>query len=142
MRRRPAPRRTAEGERAEQPVDSRARFTGRGWAFLGAGALCLLLATWLGRKDVLALALFLGGAPLFAALSLYVVKPRVLLKRGVDPALVTAGDSAVVRLRVRHRTRRGGTVTGAVAVHETVPEPLGGDRELSEIGRASCRERV
>jgi uncharacterized protein (DUF58 family) len=31
---------------------------------------------------------------------------------------------------VRHRTRRGGTVTGAVAVHETVPEPLGGDREL------------
>ncbi|MFF0991198.1 DUF58 domain-containing protein [Kocuria nitroreducens] len=129
MRRRPE--RTAEGERAEQPVDSRARFTGRGWAFLGAGALCLLLATWLGRKDVLALALFLGGAPLFAALSLYVVKPRVLLKRGVDPALVTAGDSAVVRLRVRHRTRRGGTVTGAVAVHETVPEPLGGDRELS-----------
>lgn len=129
MRRRPEP--TAEGERAEQPVDSRARFTGRGWAFLGAGALCLLLATWLGRKDVLALALFLGGAPLFAALSLYVVKPRVLLKRGVDPALVTAGDSAVVRLRVRHRTRRGGTVTGAVAVHETVPEPLGGDRELS-----------
>ena len=130
MRRRPAPGRTAEGERAEQPVDSRARFTGRGWAFLGAGALCLLLATWLGRKDVLALALFLGGAPLFAAMSLYVVKPRVLLKRGVDPALVTAGDSAVVRLRVRHRTRRGGTVTGAVAVHETVPEPLGGDREL------------
>jgi hypothetical protein len=131
MRRRPEPGPTAEGERAEQPVDSRARFTGRGWAFLGAGALCLLLATWLGRKDVLALALFLGGAPLFAALSLYVVKPRVLLKRGVDPALVTAGDSAVVRLRVRHRTRRGGTVTGAVAVHETVPEPLGGDRELS-----------
>ncbi len=131
MSRRPDPGRTAEGERAEQPVDSRARFTGRGWAFLGAGALCLLLATWLGRKDVLALALFLGGAPLFAALSLYVVKPRVLLKRGVDPALVTAGDSAVVRLRVRHRTRRGGTVTGAVAVHETVPEPLGGDRELS-----------
>ncbi|WP_368821757.1 DUF58 domain-containing protein [Kocuria arenosa] len=131
MRRRPEPGRTAEGERAERPVDSRARFTGRGWAFLGAGAVCLLLATWLGRKDVLALALFLGGAPLFAALSLYVVKPRVLLKRGVDPALVTAGDSAVVRLRVRHRTRRGGTVTGAVAVHETVPEPLGGDRELS-----------
>lgn len=135
MRSRPEPgrtraRTTAEGERAEQPVASRARFTGRGWAFLGAGALCLLLATWLGRKDVLALALFLGGAPLFAALSLYVVKPRVLLKRGVDPALVTAGDSAVVRLRVRHRARRGGTVTGAVAVHETVPEPLGGDREL------------
>ncbi|MEX5294609.1 DUF58 domain-containing protein [Kocuria sp. CPCC 205268] len=131
MSRRPDPGRTAQGERAEQPVDSRARFTGRGWAFLGAGALCLLLATWLGRKDVLALALFLGGAPLFAALSLYVVKPRVLLKRGVEPALVTAGDSAVVRLRVRHRTRRGGTVTGAIAVHETVPEPLGGDRELS-----------
>ena len=39
MRRRPAPERTAEGERAEQPVDSRARFTGRGWAFLGAGAV-------------------------------------------------------------------------------------------------------
>ncbi|MFI7583331.1 DUF58 domain-containing protein [Kocuria sp. M1N1S27] len=131
MSRRPEGERTADGERAEQPVDSRARFTGRGWAFLGAGALCLLLATWLGRKDVLALALFLGAAPLFAALSLYVVKPRVLLKRGVAPPLVTAGDSAVVRLRVRHRSRRGGSVSGAVAVHETVPEPLGGDRELS-----------
>ncbi|WP_232319329.1 DUF58 domain-containing protein [Kocuria turfanensis] len=112
-------------------MDSRARFTGRGWAFLGAGALCLLLATWLGRKDVLALALFLGGAPLFATLSLYVVKPRVLLKRGVDPALVTAGDSAVVRLRVRHRSRRAGSAAGAVAVLERVPEPLGGDRELN-----------
>ncbi|WP_240898605.1 DUF58 domain-containing protein [Kocuria sediminis] len=134
MSRRPETVRTEDGERAEQPVDSRARFTGRGWAFLGTGTLCLLLATWLGRKDVLALALFLGGAPLFAALSLYLVKPRVLLKRGVDPALVTAGDSAVVRLRVRHRSRRAGRAAGAagaVAVHERVPEPLGGDRELS-----------
>jgi uncharacterized protein (DUF58 family) len=131
MSRRPGPGPAEDGEQAEQPVDSRARFTGRGWAFLGAGALCLLLATWLGRKDVLALALFLGGAPLFAALSLYVVKPRVLLKRGVDPALVTAGDPAVVRLRVRHRSRRGGDASGSVAVHERVPEPLGGDRELS-----------
>ncbi|MGQ1797965.1 DUF58 domain-containing protein [Kocuria oceani] len=131
MSRRPETLRTEDGERAEQPVDSRARFTGRGWAFLGTGALCLLLATWLGRKDVLALALFLGGAPLFAALSLSVLKPRVLLKRGVDPALVTAGDSAVVRLRVRHRSRRAGSAAGAVAVLERVPEPLGGDRELS-----------
>ncbi|MGX5360241.1 DUF58 domain-containing protein [Kocuria sp. KH4] len=129
MSRRPETVRAEDGERAEQPVDSRARFTGRGWAFLGAGALCLLLATWLGRKDVLALALFLGGAPLLAALSLYLVRPRVLLKRGVDPALVTAGDPAVVRLRVRHRSRRG--AAGAVAVHERVPGPLGGDRVLS-----------
>ncbi|GGG43148.1 membrane protein [Kocuria dechangensis] len=120
-----------EGERAEPPVASRARFTGRGWGFLAAGALCLLLATWLGRKDVLALALFLGSAPLFAALSLYLVKPRVQLKRTVDPALVTAGDPAAVRLRVRHRTRRGRPDRGAVTVHETVPGPLGGDRELS-----------
>lgn len=123
----------AAGERAERPVDSRARFTGRGWAFLAAGALSLLAATWLGRKDVLALALFLGGTPLFAALSLYVVRPRVLLKRTVDPALVTAGDPATVRLRVRHRGRRGREVHGAVAVRETVPAALGGDREL-EVG--------
>ncbi|MHC5559939.1 DUF58 domain-containing protein [Kocuria sp. U4B] len=121
----------AAGEREEQPVDSRARFTGRGWAFLAAGGLALLAATWLGRKDVLALALFLGGAPLFAALSLYVVTPRVLLKRTVDPALVTAGDSAVVRLRVRHRARGGRPAPGAVTVHESVPGPLGGDRELA-----------
>ena len=48
--------------------------------------LCLAAATWLGRKDVLALSLFLGAVPLLASLAMWLVKPRVLLKRSVDPA--------------------------------------------------------
>ena len=81
-------------------VDSRARFTVRGWCFLGAAVLCLAAATWLGRKDVLALALFLGMVPLLSALALWLFKPRVLFKRSVDPPLVTVGDAATVTLRV------------------------------------------
>ena len=69
-------------------VDSRAKFTPRGWCFLVAAVLCLAAATWLGRKDVLALSLFLGAVPLLASLAMWLVKPRVLLKRSVDPEAV------------------------------------------------------
>ena len=85
-------------------VDSRAKFTVRGWCFLAAAVLCLALATWLGRKDVLALSLFLGMVPLLSSLAMWLVKPRVLLKRSVEPPLVTLGDAAQVSLRVRRRS--------------------------------------
>ena len=88
----------------EARVDSRAKFTVRGWCFLAAAVLCLAAATWLGRKDVLALSLFLGMVPLLSSLAMWLVKPRVLLKRSVDPPLVTLGDAAQVALRVRRRS--------------------------------------
>ncbi|MBX7557820.1 hypothetical protein K1Y78_60645, partial [Streptomyces sp. tea 10] len=81
-----------------------AKFTVRGWCFLAAAVLCLAAATWLGRKDVLALSLFLGMVPLLSSLAMWLVKPRVLLKRSVDPPLVTLGDAAQVALRVRRRS--------------------------------------
>ena len=92
---------------AEARVDSRAKSTVRGWCFLLAAVVCLPAATWLGRKDVLALSLFLGMLPLFSSLAMWLIKPRVLLKRSVDPALVTVGDAASVALRVRRRSQFG-----------------------------------
>ena len=126
----------------EARVDSRARFTVRGWCFLITAVLCLAAATWLGRKDVLALSLFLGTVPLLSSLAMWLIKPRVLLKRSVDPALVTVGDAASVTLRVRRgspfggRGRRGtgpDTARGraAVEVHERVDPLLGTDRDFS-----------
>lgn len=127
--------------RGEARVDSRAKFTARGWCFLVAAVLCLAAATWLGRKDVLALSLFLGMVPLLSSLAMWLVKPRVLLKRSVDPALVTVGDAASVTLRVRRRSpfgaRRRGPEPGAprdraaVEVHERVDPLLGADRDFS-----------
>ena len=121
-------------------VDSRAKFTPRGWCFLVAAVLCLAAATWLGRKDVLALSLFLGAVPLLASLAMWLVKPRVLLKRSVDPALVTLGDAALVALRIRRRSafasraRTPGSTSSeraAVDVHETVDPLLGTDQDFS-----------
>jgi len=132
-------------------VDSRAKFTVRGWCFLAAAVLSLAAATWLGRKDVLALSLFLGAVPLLSSLAMWLVKPRVLLKRSVDPPLVTLGDAAQVALRVRRRSAfgsrdrtrapgrdgggagRGATSSerAAVDVHETVDPLLGRDRDFS-----------
>lgn len=127
---------------SEPRVDSRARFTVRGWCFLAGGVVCLAAATWLGRKDVLALALFLGMLPLFASFAMWLVKPRVLLKRSVNPALVTVGEAASVALRVRRASqfgaRRRAEPAGssarertAVVVHEKVDPRLGRDQELS-----------
>ncbi|RKQ34152.1 DUF58 domain-containing protein [Kocuria tytonis] len=125
-------------------VDSRAKFTTRGWCFLAAAVLSLAAATWLGRKDVLALSLFLGMVPLLSSLAMWLVKPRVLLKRSVDPPLVTLGDAAQVALRVRRRPSPGartsalasgsGSTTvprAAVDVHETVDPLLGRDQDVS-----------
>ena len=127
--------------RGEARVDSRAKFTVRGWCFLVAAVVCLAAATWLGRKDVLALSLFLGMLPLLSSLAMWLFKPRVLLKRSVDPALVTVGDAASVTLRVRRRSPFGGPRRGpgtgatrdraAVEVHETVDPLLGTDRDFS-----------
>lgn len=126
---------------AEARVDSRAKFTVRGWCFLVAAVVCLAAATWLGRKDVLALSLFLGMLPLFSSLAMWLIKPRVLLKRSVDPALVTVGDAASVALRVRRRSQFGsrrrsetsGSTThdrAAVEVHERVDPQLGKDQDF------------
>ncbi|MDO4919621.1 DUF58 domain-containing protein [Kocuria sp.] len=120
-------------------VDSRARFTVRGWCFLAAAVLSLAAATWLGRKDVLALSLFLGAVPLLSALAMWLVTPRVLLKRSVDPPLVPLGDAAQVALRVRRRpafgrSRPAGATSAeraAVDVHETVDPLLGRDQDVS-----------
>ena len=114
-------------------VDSRAKFTVRGWCFLAAAVVCLVLATWLGRKDVLALSLFLGMVPLLSSLAMWLVKPRVLLKRAVDPPLVTLGDAAQVSLRVRRRsafpsrTRTSGDGSGAAAGDGTAPHDTAAD---------------
>lgn len=105
-------------------VDSRAKFTVRGWCFLAAAVVCLALATWLGRKDVLALSLFLGMVPLLSSLAMWLVKPRVLLKRSVEPPLVTLGDAAQVSLRVRRRSAfpsRSRTSADDAAVPGTSP---------------------
>lgn len=78
-----------------------APFTLRGWLLLGAGALALLLAIVLGRRDLLTLAIFCLALPAVACAGLFWFKPGITLKRYLSPSLARAGSSVSVVLDVR-----------------------------------------
>lgn len=78
-------------------------FTLRGWLLLGAGALALLLAMVLGRKDLLTLAIFCLALPSVACAGLFWFKPGISLKRYLTPSLARAGSEVSVVLDVRGR---------------------------------------
>ena len=78
-------------------------FTPRGWGLLAAGAVALLAAATLGRRDLLALAVLLIGLPVLAAAMLRFFKPVFEVERTFSPPLVETGTAATVTLRVRGR---------------------------------------
>lgn len=76
-------------------------FTLRGWLLLGTGALALLLAIVLGRRDLLTLAIFCLALPGVACAGLFWFKPGLSLKRYLSPSLARAGSEVSVVLDVR-----------------------------------------
>ncbi|WP_146363612.1 DUF58 domain-containing protein [Arthrobacter yangruifuii] len=96
-------------------------FTLRGWGLLCAGAVSLLGAAALGRRDLLALAVLLIGLPALAAVLLRLAKPGFDVERTFTPPLVETGTAATVVLQVQSR---GAPVSGAV-MREGLPFRFG-----------------
>ncbi|WP_372696893.1 DUF58 domain-containing protein [Arthrobacter sp. JSM 101049] len=115
--------------------------TPRGWALLVCGAGALLLAWFLGRRELVNIAVFLLAAPLLAAAAVSLGRTRVHVRRTFEPDPVAAGSSTVVTLAVHHpRPLPAGTV-----LDEQLPADFGstpsftvdGDAEAAADGRTA-----
>lgn len=95
--------------------------TVRGWGLCAAGAVALVAAQVLGRRDLLHLGFFLILLPLLAALALHLLKPRFVMSRAFRPASIETAATTTVRLSVR----RSGPLSGAITMTEQLPERFG-----------------
>lgn len=75
----------------------------RGWLLLGSGALALLLAITLGRRDLLMLAIFCLALPGAACAGLLWFKPGFAVKRRISP--VWHGPAAPFRWSWRYAAK-------------------------------------
>lgn len=96
-------------------------FTTRGWGLLGAGAVFLLAAQVMGRRDLLSLAILLFVLPLLSLAGTRVLKPRFTVYREFSPASVETGATTTVRLAVA----RTGTGSGHALMDEHLPARFG-----------------
>lgn len=95
--------------------------TVRGWGLCAAGAVALIAAEVLGRRDLLHLGFFLILLPLLAALTLYLLKPRFTMGRTFRPSSIETSTTTTVRLSVR----RSGALGGSITMTEQLPERFG-----------------
>ena len=96
-------------------------FTTRGWGLLGAGAVFLLAAQVMGRRDLLALAILLFVLPVLSLAGTRVLKPNFSVYREFSPASVETGATTTVRLAVA----RTGTGSGHALMEERLPARFG-----------------
>ncbi|WP_457972127.1 DUF58 domain-containing protein [Arthrobacter sp. D1-17] len=96
-------------------------FTTRGWGLMAAGILCLLCAQMMGRRDLLALGVFLVVLPLISLAGIRLVKPRFRVYREFSPSTVETDSVTTVRLAVA----RTGPGTGRVVMEERLPPRFG-----------------
>ena len=97
-------------------------FRPRGWVLLLCGALSLLLALVLGRRDLLMLAVFCCALPAVTCAWLYAFKPGFSIKRTLSPTLARVDLPVSVTLEVRGRSP-GGSRT---RLQEELPESVQG----------------
>jgi uncharacterized protein (DUF58 family) len=96
-------------------------FSTRGWGLLGAGAVSLLAAQVMGRRDLLALAILLIVLPLVSLAGTRVLKPRFQVYREFNPSAVETSATTTVRLAVA----RTGTGSGQAVMEEQLPARFG-----------------
>jgi uncharacterized protein (DUF58 family) len=82
------------------------RPTSRGLTLFCVGVACLIGAAAFGRTDLLFVGFFLTIAPLAAMISVTIERPRLTLRRSLNPDAVAVGESATVVLRVRNQSTR------------------------------------
>ena len=96
-------------------------FSTRGWGLLCAGAVSLLAAQIMGRRDLLALAVLLLVLPLLSLAGTRVLKPRFQVYREFSPSPVETAARATVRLAVA----RTGPGAGHAVMEEHLPARFG-----------------
>jgi uncharacterized protein (DUF58 family) len=96
-------------------------FSTRGWGLLAAGAVSLLGAQVMGRRDLLALAILLIVLPLVSLAGTRVLKPMFQVYREFHPSTVDTAAATTVRLAVA----RTGTGSGQAVMEEHLPARLG-----------------
>ncbi|MGP4032542.1 DUF58 domain-containing protein [Pseudarthrobacter sp. 1C304] len=96
-------------------------FTTRGWGLLGAGAVFLLAAQVMGRRDLLALAILLVVLPLLSLAGTRALKPNFQVYREFSPASVETSATTTVRLAVA----RTGSGSGQALMEESLPARFG-----------------
>ncbi|WP_136609465.1 DUF58 domain-containing protein [Sinomonas albida] len=95
--------------------------TAAGWGFVGTGAVVLIAAQLMGRRDLLHLSVFLLLVPGVAWLANRLFRPGLSVDRASDPPVVEAGRTAEVRLAVGHT----GVLVGRLSMAEHLPASLG-----------------
>ncbi|WP_323960852.1 DUF58 domain-containing protein [Arthrobacter sp. JZ12] len=95
--------------------------TARGWGLTAAGVVSLLLAQFLGRRDLLYLGILLVLLPLVSVLVLRLVKPRFTVHRTFAPQTMETGFTTTVTLSVASDGPLGGSVT----MQEQLPQRFG-----------------
>ena len=93
----------------------------RGWGMVGAGVFALLLAQVMGRRDLLALGVFLIALPLIAVLGIRWLKPSFAVYREFSPASVQTESTTTVNLAVGG----SGFPGGRVSMEEQLPPRFG-----------------
>ena len=96
-------------------------FSSRGWGLLAAGAVALLCAQIMGRRDLLTLGVLLVVLPLVSLAGIRVVKPRFRVYREFSPSTVETDSVTTVRLAVA----RTGPGTGRAIMEERLPPRFG-----------------
>ncbi|ALV40451.1 hypothetical protein AU252_04085 [Pseudarthrobacter sulfonivorans] len=96
-------------------------FSQRGWGLLAAGAVCLLSAQIMGRRDLLSLSVLLIVLPLVSLAGIRLLKPRFQVYREFNPSPVETSAATTVRLAVA-RTGYGG---GRAIMEERLPPRFG-----------------
>ncbi|MBV1779187.1 DUF58 domain-containing protein [Paeniglutamicibacter sp. ABSL32-1] len=95
--------------------------TARGWGLFASGAIALLLAFMLGRRELLAVSLFLLLTPLLAAFLLRFGNPALNVARTFNPPQATTDSPVRVRLHITHTGRAG----ASIPLTDTLPEDFG-----------------
>jgi uncharacterized protein (DUF58 family) len=96
-------------------------FSQRGWGLLAAGAVSLLAAQIMGRRDLLSLSVLLVVLPLISLAGIRLVKPKFQVYREFNPSPVETSAATTVRLAVA-RTGQG---TGRAIMEERLPPRFG-----------------
>ncbi|GAA4656866.1 DUF58 domain-containing protein [Arthrobacter cryoconiti] len=82
-------------------------FRPRGWLLLAVGALTLLFAAVLGRRDLLVAGIFMVILPIAASAGLRFFAPGFTVSRVFSPAFAEAGTTTTVTVEVRGSTPGG-----------------------------------
>lgn len=126
---------------AEPPTSLRERvhlgfLTARGWGLFAAGLVALAGAWILGRRELMAISLFLIAVPLLASLLLRFGRSPISVARAFSPATVVAGSGIRVRLSITHEGRS----PGLMSLNDTLPPDFGPGPEFSYPSRSAVIE--